>query len=129
MKNPLPTTSKNLSTGVTTIVDVDPHVYTSVHQWRPISAERFVALLHEYMSEDRALDDFNHGKMHSTGYNLDRTAEAQIFYIPKEADSPISSPVLMTMRDGDSGKVICFASTRYGKLAGQIGVDEKSPQT
>lgn len=125
MKKPQPNIAKNLDTGEEINLDdkIPPHVYTSVHQWRPIAPDRFVQMLHAYQCEDRALDEFNHGKMTSKGLNLDATAEAQIFYIPKEVGSPVSSPVLMTMRDGETGKVTCFASTRYGVMAGNSQLD------
>lgn len=114
MKNPKPFTATDVKTGVTRTIDIPPQVYTSVHDWKPIVPERFVALLHTYQTQDRNLDNFNHGLMHQTGYRLDRSTNAVIHYTVKEIDSSVSSPVLMTVTYETTGKVICFASLTYG---------------
>ena len=113
MKYPKPTIARNVSTGEERVIAVDPAVYTSVHQWKPVTPERFVQLLHGYSTDDVALDDFNHGLMSSMSYHLGRSAEVTIWYVPKEAGSPVSSPVLMTMT-APGGKTLCFSSTQFG---------------
>ena len=118
MKTPQPSIARDLTTGKETNLTeaIPPHVYTSVADWKPVPHTQFAELLHEYMSSDSALDEFNHGRMHTTGYNLDRETEVHIHYIPKSPGDAVSSPVLMTMKRRDMA-VLCFASTKYGNLA------------
>lgn len=110
-------TAKNLQTGEVKEIWVDPHLYTSVSDWKPVTPERFVALLHEYHTQDRSIDDYGHGVMSTTSYHLDSVTTAVIHYVPKEQGSPVSSPVLMTVTYAHTGKVVCFASLRYGSEA------------
>lgn len=116
MKRPLPNIARNVETGKETNLDelIPPQVYTSVADWKPVTPEQFVHLLHGYSTEDKSLDDFNHGLMTATSLILDPTTNCTIWYVPKEVDSPVSSPVLMTMNTVGSNKVVCFASTKYG---------------
>lgn len=98
----------------------DAHYYTSVHQWKPITPEQFANLLHGYTTSIGATDEHGNGKMTSKTFNLDRIAQATIHYLPRSQGSAISSPVLMTMGYPLKDRVICFASTQYGKLAEPI---------
>ena len=115
-------TAKNLDTGEVREIRVDPHVYTSVADWKPIAPEKFVGLLHTYKTQDHNLDEFGHGLMHAKAFHLGGRCTAVIHYSVKEQDSPVSSPVLMTITYEDSKKVICFAALHYGLEAeGQVG--------
>ncbi len=104
--------------GPDTPINVDPHAYTSVHDWKPIPFDKFVWLLHAYGMQPEATDEFGHSAMHTTMRHLSRGVTSIIHYIPKEAGSAVSSPVLMTL-SYESGKVICFASLSYGREVDQ----------
>jgi len=107
----------NVATGETREIYVDPHVYTSVVDWKPIPAEQFAALLHDYQTLDESIDRFGHGQMHTTAFRQSRDTTVIITYIPKSEGDPVSSPVLMTIRNERTLKLICFASLRYGLVA------------
>jgi hypothetical protein len=83
-------------------------VLTSVHQWKPVPADRFAQLLHHYST---FVADLN-GKdaLSITAIALDRDATATIYYRRKERGSPVYCPVLMTM-EGAGGKTLCFETT------------------
>lgn len=97
---------------------------TSVHQWKPVSPERYAALLHEYQTMDVAMDEFGNGRTSTKAYRLDKNVTSIITYIPKMEGSSVSSPVLMTIRyESPKPKVVCFSSLSYG-----IDVDSEDAQ-
>lgn len=110
-------TAKNLATGEVKQINVDPHVYTSVHQWIPIPAEKFAELMHHYTTSDPAVDDFGNSQMHFKSMHLAQGVTATIHYLPKGVGDPVSTPVLMSMSYA-SGKRVYFASLLSGVMAG-----------
>jgi hypothetical protein len=100
--------------GKTRNIEIDPHVYTSVSDWKPIAAERFVELLHRYTTMDKNLDRFGHGLMSQTAFHLSKGVNAVIHYSVKTDGSPVSQPVLMTMNYEDSKRLVHFASIFNG---------------
>lgn len=108
-------TARNLTTGETRQIAVDPHVYTSVHQWKPVTPERFLALLHQYTTHDWSIDEFGNGEMSTKSMHLDHQTTATIHYQPKSTGDCVSMPVLMTMEYGGSkARFLAFASTQNG---------------
>lgn len=97
-------------------LNVDPKVYTSVHDWKPVQPERFLFLMHAYHMLEEASDEWGHGKIRGDTYHLSGGVTSIIYYVPKDPGSPVSSPVLMSL-SYESGKVICFASLTYGMEA------------
>lgn len=96
---------------------IPPQVYTSVADWKPIPPDKFIALLHAYQTQDQNLDRFGHCLMHQQAHHLGPRCNGVIHYTVKEQDSPVSSPVLMTITYEDTKKVICFAHLHYGMEA------------
>jgi hypothetical protein len=106
--------ARNLSTGEAREMRVDPHLYTSVIDWKPIPVEQYVTLLHDYQTLDQAIDDYGGGVMSTKAFAMGGDTTVVITYLPKAEGSPVSSPVLMTIRNEKTLKAICFASLRYG---------------
>lgn len=83
-------------------------VLTSVHQWKPVTPDRFAALLHHYAT---ALCDLHgHDAISHTSIALAHDATATIYYRRQDREHPVSYPALMTM-EGPAGKVLCFETT------------------
>ena len=107
----------NLDTGKQTDLDaaIPPQVYTSVADWKPIAPEKFVALLHAYMTQDQNLDQWGHGQMSTKALHLGPRCNAVIHSSVKDGTGGgVFSPVLMTITYEDSKRVICFAHLTYG---------------
>jgi len=92
---------------------------TSVHEWKPITPERFARAIHHLAitcGADRSGDWGNEGMggFYPQAMKLDRTATATIYYAPKKGKAPdaVSTPVLLTVQGAD-GKLICFESLTH----------------
>ena len=108
-------TAKNLTTGEVKQINVDPHVYTSVHQWIPITPDKFAELLHGYTTSDPAINDFGHGEMSFRSMHLGEGVLATIHSIPRSVGDNVGSAVLMSLSYA-TGKRVFFASLRYGVM-------------
>ncbi len=84
-----------------------PGFDTSVHNWKPCTAERFARLVHAYSTT--CCEKFGHAGLSMTACKLDRRAVATIYYRPKTYPDHggVSTPCLMTVDSGD-GRVISF---------------------
>jgi hypothetical protein len=105
-----------------------PEFYTSIADWKPVTTEQFVKLLHGYDLLPQNSDEHGHSLMSRTvariGYKRDGKYIV-IHYSRKSVDNPVSSPVLMTMHDDGRSQPLCFASTKYGQLVDQYQVTQK----
>lgn len=81
---------------------------TSVHDWKPVTFDRFATLIHHYSTA--VADRYGHDALSTTAMILSPDATATIWYRKQDRDSPVSSPALMTMI-GPAGKTLCFEST------------------
>lgn len=92
---------------------------TSVHEWKPITPERFSRAIHALATECGADQNYDFGNEGMGGFypqamKLDRETTATIYYMPKHGKAPdsVSSPVLLTIL-GPEGKCICFENLKY----------------
>lgn len=69
-------------------------VTLSVHQWKPIPADKFAAALHKLATQH--CDEHGLEGVHPTAMKLDRETFATIWYRPKSGRAPdaVSSPML-----------------------------------
>lgn len=92
---------------------VDPTAYTSVHDWKPVSGDRFAALMHQYTTMDINIDDHGNGQMHAQSHHLGDAAIVTIHFSRALDHRAVLQPVLMTM-GYKGGKLVCFAHLRHG---------------
>lgn len=114
MKPIIDLTAKDMKTGEVKTISIDPRVYMSVSDWKPVTPESFAILMHSYQTQDANRDEFGNGLMSSKVLRLDRETMAVIHYSVKDEGSPVSSPVLMTLFSVGGKNPVCFSSLRHG---------------
>lgn len=82
---------------------------TCLSKWKPCTAEVFSQMLHSYHT--KFCDENGHEAFMNTSYKLDKAGgTVTVFYARIKARS-IGTPVLLTMSQLPSNKVLCFETT------------------